>query len=416
MSVLLDAWNNFQFPGLMTWIYWGTWIIVILAAMVVFISLVLMLTAPIFIWRGYLLNNGGGDEKTTNFYMFTKISPRQVKTVERGGKFLRSIIDSADKGFARRETGSTADYWEIIDKPGGERPTADVHPLLRPWAEWVYGLTGAVFTGPSFMQTVLERPLKRVTLPEKEDRNQEIINQLVEKSDFSDHLRHSNFNFMVWVRKAETRDNISVYALLNLELEVTNSYKTYYKVDRWDVTTNTRTRGAIAQIIRTLYFNEVVTIDHGKDDGDAAEKERKARIIKDAALGLDLSDFGIKVRKADVIDVGDDLDNEADKRTLRAGGLAARQAEATVIDGEARAEAARKVAAVANESPIGANVITLEAYMKAVQAAADGKSANIILPAIGQGIGADPLQLLQLQQLQELNKNEEGKKDVEDNN
>lgn len=360
---------------------------------VVFI-VILMAIAPAFIASGLLLNKPGKQEKS-GLHFFTLIEPGEVKFVARGDKIVRAIMNTSGKHFAAKGTPRDESYWEIIDDGYADEPIHYVWAPLRLWAGYVYGLTGAVFTGIYPFQKVREYTFERtkVNRTEQSDGEGNVDGNLTlkVKSDISDHYRLRRFIRYEHVIGAETKDKIPVDFLFAMECETSNPFMAAFGIDNWDQALSNFATDRLTQHTRTMTLDQILTAD----DAD------KAKLLGDALLGSTdpQTEIGVTIKSVRFLKQDPQVPPE-DLQKLRAEALAIQQAKATRIDGEARADNLRAINK-ANEEGGMFSLATLESETRVRVASAAGAKGIVIM---GQGV--DPIHAAQLRALE--NQQKEG--------
>ena len=300
------------------------------------IFVMFMLSVPLFVHQ--FVNNGGGDTKS-GFHLFTFLEEGKAKIIIRGETPVRAIMNFADHRFKRVGERTSAKYWEVVDiqKIGDlgfnsendrpEKPYRDCHWFVRPWAAYVYRLTGAVFTGIYPFQRVHEYRLERTKIIRKDGE----IGGLASVEDISDHFRVRNFLYPILVPSADTLDKISLKILVTLVARITNPYSAAFGIDHWDQKLVNEGTDAISNFARTRNLEDVMS---AKDAAKALElKEAIKKVGDDTIDGFDMVD-------ADINDISPNL-NDEEKARLYAEALAKPVAAATKIDGKARADVLR---------------------------------------------------------------------------
>jgi regulator of protease activity HflC (stomatin/prohibitin superfamily) len=322
------------------------------------------LLTPLFI--KHLVNTPGGAEPS-GFHLFTYPEEGMVKIVIRGNRVERMIMMYGGHHFAKDGPTDKAAHWEIVEG-GSEDPLYLIHPLVRPWAQYVYALTGAVFTGIYPFQTVREYHLERTKIFREEEEGKENNLRLIVDSDISDHLRARQFLYPFRVAAADTKDKVPLNILAVLKAHVVNPHKAAYGTDRWDQQLVNMASNAVTNYSRSHDFQEVLSAE---SEAQAHEINDKVRDIKD-----DVEEYGIEIDGVDLIDLSPNLSKE-DKSRLYAEVLSKAAAKATVVDGKARADALRelnKANAEGGEHALAS--IQTEALVRAAEAA---KGGTIIL-------------------------------------
>ncbi len=366
-----------------------------------FVSIIVFaLLAPVFIGMGLLVNKPE-DRNPSGFHLFTLPEEGKVKIVVRGDRVIRMIMLYAGHRFKREGDKEQSKYWQIVKSDTNEDPLAGIWWPLLPWAHYVYGITGAVFTGIYPFQTVHEYMLERTKMNRDEDGDPTSKNAgkpggnnivLHVKEDISDHFRARQFLYPFRVSAADTKDKISVNILVVIKAHVTNPHKAAYGTDRWDLQLVNLATNALTNYTRT----------HNLEDVLSAQDAVQARGLNEAIKEIkhDEKQYGIEIDGVDIIDISPNLSPE-EKSDLYAEALAKTKGKATIIDGESRA-AALKAINEANEAGGEYAVETLrtEALVRAAEAA---KGGTVLLP-IGGGAHSDPTQAAILAELKKLNK------------
>ncbi len=363
-----------------------------------------MLLTPLFI--GYLINRSEGtdpDEKS-GFHLFTFIEEGKAKIIVKGDLIDRMIMVFADHSFARVGSRDSAKYWQIKRKPGNaEDPLEDVYWLFRPWARYVYAVTGAVFTGIYPFQRVREYTLERTKVHRNEKTTSEDISDsdkglqgsnifLEVEEDISDHLRVQQFIYPIRIPAADTQDKVSVNILAVLKARVTNPHKAAFATPRWDHQLVNLATDAVNNYTRISPLDLVLS---AKDDNGAKGLNRAILSIKE-----DERKYGIEIEGVDILDISPNLP-EDEKKLLHAEALAKPVGKATVIDGDSRAQVLRKI----NNANKAGGAFAIETLRSEalVRAAGAAKAGTVILPA--GGTQNDPMSVALLA---ELRKEKEG--------
>lgn len=361
---------------------------------------------------GLFVNKPNGLRKS-GVHFFTSLEPGQVKTIVRDKKLVRMITNTADKKFARIEPIDGPAYWELEDAEGfTEDPTADIWGPLQWWARIVYAQTGLVFTGIYPFQQVREYELERTNIKrdetvEKGDgsgkKSRAGSNLVLEvKRDISDHFRTREFLYPMHITAAETADKIPLDIIGVAEMAVVNPYKAAYGTDRWDQKVINLVSDAITSTTKMMRLDKILTsIDANGDPLPEDKREfiqKAVREIPDDATGCGIEILGFRI-----LEINPVLDEEGLKAT-QAEAIALQKAKATRIDGEARADALRKL----NEANVAGgehSIATMEAeaFVRAAEAASKGGGSVLLMPN-GRGGNTDPIQAAILAELQKLNK------------
>lgn len=353
-------------------------------------------TVPFHAANGIFVNKPT-KEGPSGIHFFTQLEPGQVKIIERGGKFVRMISNTADLSFAREGDDVTSpNYWKL--KPGKtENPVADVWSPIQWWAQLVYDKTGLVFTGIYPFQKVREYPLERTKFVQTENDNErhhpnsnlklEVVN------DWSDHHRIQKFLMDVHIAGAEVQGNIPLDILAVVELVTTDPFKAAYEIDRWDRAMFTLVTDAVNSVARQLKLEQVVT----SEKGDSAERIAKTVVeTKEDTehFGIDIT--GFRIREINII-VG-----KAELADLQAAPIAAERAKATRIDGEARAAVLREInKANAEGGEHAVESLQSEALVRAAEAAGKNGGTVILMPGRSRN-DADSTNLAILAELKRL--------------
>lgn len=367
----------------------------------VVLFLFVMLTAPLYIPRG-MLTNKPTKEGPSGFHLFTFIEPGKVKIIVRGERVVRMVMDTANKKFARIGDRQGPEYWEIIDGQS-EDPIADIHPLLRLWARYVFKTTGAVFTGIYPFQRVREYELERTAIAhtEPDDRNSEISGEkktnirLEVKTDFSDHYRQRTFLFTMNIKGAETKDKIPLDILGVAEMYAMNPFNAAFGTDRWDQAVVNMTTDAISSKTKTLTLDQALT----------AKNKTEARKINAAVLAIkdDTEVCGIEITGFRILEINPVL--TADGLTaIQAEAFANQKGKATRIDGSNRAEALKELNLANQVGDLSAAIATMqnEGLVRAAEAVGKNGGTTILMP--GSGSSTDATQVAILAELKKLNK------------
>lgn len=307
----------------------------------------LLLAAPLY--AGFFANKPGV-KRRSDVHFFTYPEEGKAKIIVRGDVVVRMVMLYAghifaneDPNFSRGLTNQDKEYWEIKDiqkLEGVDRtaikmtsPLAGIHPLILPWAKYVYWTTGLVFTGIFPYQSVREELLERTEILHEESGDKTNL-VLKVKRDYSDHLRVREFLYPIRIAKADTQDKIPVNVLLVIKAQVTNPHKAAYGVDRWDQQLVNMTTNAVTNFTRTRNLDAVLT---AKDTAEATAINEAIRKITE-----DQTKYGFEINGVEIIDISPNLTPEENSK-LRAEALAKPVAEATRIDGKARADNLREL-------------------------------------------------------------------------
>lgn len=369
--------------------------------------IVVGLTVPLYI---HLLVNHPGEDTKSGFHLFTMPEEGKVKQVVRGDVLVRMIMLYSGRRFARLGERSGASYWEIIDKKPGEAeesPLADIHWFLKPWAWYVYMLTGAVYTGIYPFQTVREYRFERIKMHRQEqeptkpkDATKESDDtltkgnnvSLVVEEDMSDHFRTRQFLFPFRIVSADTKDKIPVEILGVIKAHVTNPFKTAFGTDRWDHQLVNMTTNAITNYTRTTPIDEILT---AKDSDDAKRiNEAVTKITEDEDI------YGIEIDGVDILDITANV-NETDRSALQAEGIARQLGKATVIDGQSRAQSLAAINEVVDKG--GNNALEALRIEGLVRAAKEAQGGTVLLGINGPQ-SMDPITTASLAEIKKLNR------------
>lgn len=351
-------------------------------------AVVLALTTPLFIKN--LVNTPGGSEKS-GMHFFTFPEEGKVKIVVRGDVVVRMIMLYGEHRFARTGSKDSPEYWKIVDG-ASEDPLEGISKFMRPWAQYVYATTGAVFTGIYPFQTVREYPIERTQMLRDEVQDKETNIRLHVKRDFSDHLRAREFLYPFRVGAADTKDKVPLNILAVIKARVVNPHKAAFGTDRWDVQLVNLATNAVTNYTRAHDIDQTLSVS------DPAHAEAMNLAIQ--AIQEDEENYGIQIEGVDIIEISPVL-SEADRSKLYAEVLAKSEGKATVIDGKSRAQALKdlnKANAAGGEYSI--ETMRAEALVRAADAA---KGGTIILTAAATGANTDPTQAAILAELKKLN-------------
>jgi hypothetical protein len=369
------------------------------------------------------------------FGFFTQLHPGQVKIIEkRGGRFIRCIM-AYDRHMFMGErsdndlTTKHADYWEVIET---EAPYHESHPIPFPepksteWLHWiiwlayspvsvlwwlwklyVYRVTGAVFTGLPWFQVVRVYPMERfyrVTHGTHGTHDRGEV-ELIRREDYSDQYRVAHFQYAALVGKADTRDKISVDALLNMVAAVFNPYTVAYNTDNdWP----TRFLGSVSN--RVTLFTRPRPLDEvwtAKSPATAAKLAdfislggkyfSPAEVARDPHL-IDGStcQIGIRIIETQVLDISPSNPDDEKQLGGEARAIVQRRADQQLAVG--RAAYILEEGKALETHPKADIVVQTEAMVRAAEAA--GKNGGIVI--LG-GQSFDPGQAAILQQLRKLN-------------
>jgi regulator of protease activity HflC (stomatin/prohibitin superfamily) len=314
----------------------------------------------------YLINTPGGPD-FSGIHFFTYPEEGMVKVIIRGKRVMRMIMLYGGHVFAKaggRTTTDRAEHWQIISSNDSEDPLYLVHPIIRPWAQWVYELTGAVFTGIWPFQTVREYYLERTKIFREEKPGQKNNLVLQVDRDVSDHFRARQFLYPFRVHAADTKDRVPLNVLAVIKAHVTNPYKTAFGTDNWDQQTVNLATNAVTSFTGKKNFDEMLTAMGSNQDGELNQAI--------AAIQDDEEQYGIEIDGVDIVDISPDL-SDADKSKLYSEVLANALAAATRIDGKARADALRELNKATDEGGDNSvEALRMEAFVRAAQAAAGG--------------------------------------------
>lgn len=342
------------------------------------------------------LTNKPQNGERSGFHLFTFIEPGQVKLVTRGEDLVRMIMNTDGKKF--RRAGPADEYWKIEDGETND-PLIGIHPLVMPWARYIYKTTGAVFTGIWPFQQVREYRLERTKLTRKEKQSDGehtvgVSNlHLVVTEDYSDHVRLREFLYPMHITGAESKDKIPLDIIGVAKMAVRNPYKAAYGTDRWDHAVVNQSTNAIGERTKTLTLDESLT----------AENADSARGISRAVLEIsdDLDVAGIDITGFDILEINPDLDAEG-LAAIQAEALAKQKAKATRTDGDARADVIRALNKANQEGgDQSTKSMEAEAFVRAAEAA--GKGGIVILSPSNAQQSQDLTQLAILAELRKLN-------------
>ncbi len=338
------------------------------------VTLILGLLTPLF--AGALTNQPQGKNKS-GMHFFTLPEEGKVKIIVRGDKVVRMVMLFGGYRFAKTGSPAEAPYWQVrkTRKKAGEEdthPLDGIHPLLRPWAEYVYRITGAVFTGIYPFQTVYEYLIERTKIHREEDDEAQENGNLRKKDnlrlevieDMSDHFRVRQFLYPFRVPAADTKDKVPLNILAVLKAHVKNPFKAAYGTDRWDIQTVNLATNATTNYTRSHTFEESLV---AQDPTQAKDLNKEIGEIKD-----DEKKYGIEIDGVDLIDLSPNLSDE-EKTQLYAEVLANSLGKATERDGLARANAIRELNKAIDEGGDNSvEALRMEALVNAAKAAAGG--------------------------------------------
>ncbi len=291
----------------------------------------LLLAAPLY--ARSLANKPGVNHKS-GIHFFTYPEEGKVKIIVRGEVVVRMVMLYAGHTFKRELSTQDKEHWEIQTVAGKmESPLAGINFLIYPWAMYVFWATGLVFTGIYPYQRVREERLERTKIHRDESLGSDNL-RLDVSEDYSDHLRVREFLYPIRIARADTRDNVPVNVLMVIKAQVTNPHKAAYGVDRWDQQLVNITTNAVTNFTRTRNLDAVLT----------AKDTSEATALNEAVKGIDedVKDYGFNITGVEIIDISPNL-SEEDKSKLHAEALARPVAEATRIDGKARADNLREL-------------------------------------------------------------------------
>lgn len=355
-----------------------------------------------------------GDERNysvSEFGFFTELQPGRVKIIERGGDFVRCIMNYEDHVFKGELQDSTLkpsddEYWEVLETKSQGSDAKDSHPLpwnpsrfgalFLPisflwwlWKRWVFNITGYVFTGIYPFQRVRTYPLDYFQKIKRGD-GEETVKRI---ADYSDHFRVADFQFPIRVPSADTRDKIPVKVFIELMPQVFNPYETAYWIDDWSARLSAAAVDAVTHFTRSRPYDDVISILNPANSRDFSDE-----IVKIGNDGPNsVKAIGIRVRQALVIDISPMRDEDG----IRLGEVARARVdrESAVIRAEGRAaEIDKQAEATERHGHIGLAVLAAERNVRT--AAAAGDKAIVIL---GSGGDTDPIQAATLQEVKKLN-------------
>ena len=359
-----------------------------------------MIIFPIYASSGLFVNKPEGLLKS-GFHVFTTLESGQIKILERGKKFVRMITNTPDTQYARIGARDSSGYWKLIPVPGMSKdPVAEVWLPIRWWAKIVYEKTGLVFTGIYPFQKVREYELERTAVERKESTKKpddaESNLALIVKHDVSDHFRTREFLFPMHITAAETADKIPLDIIGVAEMSVVDAYKAAYGTDRWDQKVINLVTDAITSETKKMKLDQALT---ASDSADANKIQNAVIAIKD-----DTEVCGIEISGFKILEINPILDSEG-LAAIRAEAIASQKAKATRIDGEARADALRKLNE-ANKAGGEHSVATMEAeaFVRAAEAAGKNGGSVILMPGNRSGANMDPTLTAILTELKQLNK------------
>ena len=330
------------------------------------------------------LVNQPSKDGPSGIHFFTLPEEGKAKIIVRGDRVIRMVMIFGGHRFQRDSrnpdaTRENAAYWEIEETPPGEKdedPLSGIVWFLKPWARYVYTLTGAVFTGIYPLQTVHEYPLERTKIhrneheeetdPEKARKMNNMVLEVV--NDYSDHFRVQQFLYPFRVPAADTKDKVPLNILAVLKAQTTNPFKAAYATTRWDIQTVNLANNAVTNFARSHEFDKVL----------AAETPEQARELNEAVAGIKDEEeiYGIDIVGVDLLDLSPNLSPE-DKSKLYAEVLANSLGKATERDGLARANALRELNKAIDEG--GVHSLQALGYEALVRAAEAAKGGTIIL-------------------------------------
>ncbi len=355
-----------------------------------------LLFTPLFVPR--LVNKPVGMKKS-GVHFFTYIESGQVKLIVRGKVLVRMVMNT--DGYKFRGVGSDDEKWLITEAIPGDQtsPLEGIHPLLLPWAWYVFKTTGAVFTGIYPFQRVREYEIERTKVKRKESKDERVIgasNLVLEVvTDVSDHFRLREFLRPMHITGAETKDKIPLDIIGVAKMMTKNPYRAAFGTDQWDQAVDNLSTNAISEKTKTLTLDEALTAITPKD----------ARVIKEAVLGIeeDVAICGVEVTGFDVLEINPDLGPE-ELRIIQAEALAKQQAKATREDSAARADGIRSLNKANEEGgAMSLKTMELEAMVRATEAA--GKhGGTVILTPVGSSSTESTTLTAILAELQKLNK------------
>lgn len=359
--------------------------------------IILMLVAPLYVPKGLFVNKPKQDGPS-GIHFFTFIEPGKVKIIVRGERVIRMVMHTSGKKFARDGEREGEGFWEIMSGDS-EHPLTDINILLRPWAYFVFNLTGAVFTGIYPFQRVREYRLERTKISRKEagerkvniGTNEESNIKLHVEEDFSDHYRLRTFLYPMNIKGAESKDKIPLDILGVAEMQVVNPHKSAFGTDRWDHAVVNMVTDAINSTTKTLTLDQALTADNLEG----------TRVISGAVMSIqtDTTECGIEITGFRVLEINPVLTPDG-LTAIQAEALATQQGKATVIDGKARGEANSALRRAAGTGAAAIETIKSEAMVRAADAASKN-GGSVILMANG-GNQTDPTQTAILAELKRI--------------
>ncbi len=362
------------------------------------VVVILGLVAPLYIPLGWLTNKPIKDAES-GVHFFTFIEPGRVKIIRRGDSVVRMVMDTAGKRFARVGEREAAEFWQIVDGPT-EGPLKDIVWWLRPWAWYVFKITGAVFTGIYPFQRVREYALERTKIstletPGATDEGEKSNIVLTVVNDISDHYRLRQFDRVIHIKKADTKDKIPLDVLGVAEAKTINPHQAAFGSDGWDRALDRQVTDKLNEKTRTLTLDAALT----------ADTPEEARAISNAVLEIrdDSEVIGMETTAFKILQINPVLPKE-EQKDIRAEALSIQRAKATVNDGKARAQTLRDL----NDANVTGGefaVATMQTEGVVRAAEAVGKSGGqAIFSTGGQNPTVDPIQAGILAELKKLNK------------
>ncbi len=353
------------------------------------------------------------DHEKSDFGYFTYIEPEKVKIIERGDLFKYAIMKSHDKMFLGEDPASgytirDVHYWEVVPSiySGGSDPIpfptkrlygiwtilwifySPLSILFWLWKEWVYWLTGAVFTGIYPFQKVRTYPLehfKKITQSGGEIELRRLL-------DWSDHYRVGDFQFPLRVPAADTKDKIPVEILVNAIARVFNPHLTAYNSDDdWGTRLIATISDSVTHYTRPRPLEAVLSAESPALVRELEETilNENGRIIRGVIMQGAAVEFGIALPSVQVLDI-----SPSDKSRYDAlGDLAIARIDRQAMEERAKGKAAdiREQGEALKTHPGAEAIPHIEGMVRAAKAAGEA-GGMVILPGTS-GPSVDPVQV-----------------------
>lgn len=338
------------------------------------------LSAPLF--KDDLTNE---PDKPKKLAFFTAVEPNQGKSIVRGGRFIRFLINKPGYGPSNTIGIDHPEEHYEIGVSSGSSKTNGVPFGMTPWSWWkwyIYRITGLHVTGFPPFQGVDTYPLPRF----KEEVGQNGPELVFGKQDErSDHVRLKPFTWFFVIEGVEI-ETVPFKISGSLQLEVKNPYLALYNVNSWNVIVNQ----AVRAVGRSLFLGKFRLSDViggvEKDIWATAPEVRKETLDElghqfleklenykfklkgDTVAEQDLRKMaGVDVLSIDITDIKPELDPEQLKK-LQAALFARELAKARQIEGTGEAAFQQKILEIAEKyGDLGKRMMETEAFVRAAK-------------------------------------------------